>query len=334
MSMRVLRGVEAARADIFRAPVAATIGVFDGVHRGHRRILDALVAWAHEDGGEAVVVTFDRHPREVLVGEKPAALASLEHRLVLLARAGVDAVLVLPFDERTAATSAEDFVRDVLTGTLGAKKVLLGANHRFGHGRRGDLALLERLGPEHGFVARSVELEPADDAGHVVSSTAIREAIREGRLSDAERMLGRPVTVLGKVARGEARGRTLGFPTANLDLQHEARPPRGVYAALASIGEGEDPPTAGARRGLAVVTDGRRPTFHPEAGEDLLEVHLLDFHGGDLYGRLVEVSFLAKLRDEVRFSGAEALVAQIRSDVASARLRFGGLVAPAHRPNG
>src|SRR5579871_6766606 len=120
--MRVLRGFEAAKADSFRGPVAATIGVFDGVHRGHRRILDALVAWAHEEGGEAVVVTFDRHPREVLYGEKPAALASLEHRLVLLARAGVDAVLILPFDEKTANTEAEDFARDVLAGTLHAAR--------------------------------------------------------------------------------------------------------------------------------------------------------------------------------------------------------------------
>jgi|SRR5579871_6733345 len=324
--MRVLRGFEAAKADSFRGPVAATIGVFDGVHRGHRRILDALVAWAHEEGGEAVVVTFDRHPREVLYGEKPAALASLEHRLVLLARAGVDAVLILPFDEKTARTSAEDFVRDVLVSALGARKVLLGANHRFGHGRRGDLALLEKLAPGYGFLARQVELEPADEQGHVVSSTAIRDAIREGRLSDADRMLGHPVTVLGKVVRGDARGRTLGFPTANLDLEHEARPPRGVYAALASIGVGDEPPPENARRWLAVVNVGRRPTFHPEAGEDLVEVHLLDYAQGDLYGRLVEVSFLAKLRDEVRFSGAEALVRQIQADVADARRRFGGLV--------
>ncbi len=306
------------RPEKFGAPVAATIGVFDGVHRGHRRVLDALVEWAHADGGDAVVVTFDRHPREVITGEKPAALASLEHRLVLLARAGVDAVLVLPFDDRTAATTAETFVKEVLVGGLGARKILLGANHRFGHERAGDLALLLRLGPALGFQAREVPLEPADASGHVVSSTAIRAAIHEGRLDDAERMLGRPVTVLGRVVRGDARGRLLGFPTANLDLRHEARPPRGVYAALATV-------TDAPRRWLAVVNVGRRPTFTPEAGEDLVEAHLLDF-SGDLYDQELEVSFLAKLRDEERFSGPDALVAQIRADVSRTRERFGGLL--------
>jgi riboflavin kinase/FMN adenylyltransferase len=322
--VKILRDLEAARAESLRDPVATTIGVFDGVHRGHRRVLEALVEWAHEDSGDAVVVTFDRHPKEVLTGEKPAALASLEHRLVLLARAGVDAAFVLPFDERTANTTAEEFVRVVLVGALRAKKVLLGANHRFGKGRAGDLALLTRLGPELGFEARELELEPADAEGHVISSTAIREAIRDGRLEDAERMLGRPVTVLGQVVRGEARGRLLGFPTANLDLHHEARPPRGVYAAAVAIGEGSSPPSERTRRRLAVVNVGRRPTFHPEGGEDLVEIHLLDFTG-DLYDRTLEVSFLAKLRDERRFSGAAELVAQIGADVVEARRRFGAL---------
>lgn len=322
--MRVLRGLEAARAHPLRGPVAATIGVFDGVHRGHRRVLDELVAWARAGGGESVVVTFDRHPREVLTGARPAALASLEHRLVLLARAGVDAALVLPFDETTASTEAEDFARDVLAGALHARRVLLGANHRFGRGRRGDLALLERLGPELGLEARELALEPADEEGQVISSTAIRDAIATGRLGDAERMLGRPVTVLGQVVRGDARGRTLGFPTANLDLHHEARPPSGVYAASVAVGAGREPPVEGAPRSLAVVNVGRRPTFHPEAGEALVEVHVLDF-SGDLYDRTLEVSFLAKLRDERRFSGAAELVAQIAADVREARGRFGGL---------
>ena len=330
--MRILRGVGGVLPEQFRAPVAATIGVFDGVHRGHRRVLDALVAWAHEENGEAVVVTFDRHPKEVLTGEKPAALASLEHRMVLLARAGVDAVLLLPFDHQTAETSAEQFVRQVLVGALGARKILLGANHRFGHGREGDLALLKRMGQDLGFEARELALEPADVAGEAVSSTAIRRAIHEGRLSDAERMLARPVTVLGQVVRGEARGRLLGFPTANLDLHHEARPPQGVYATLVTIAEpGEAAPRETARRYLAVVNVGRRPTFHPEADEDLVEAHLLDFTG-DLYDRTVEVSFLAKLRDERRFAGAEALVTQIRADVADARRRFSGLLASAGLP--
>jgi riboflavin kinase/FMN adenylyltransferase len=321
--VRTYRGLDSVARGDLREPVAATVGVFDGVHKGHRRILDELVRWAREGGGSSVVVTFDRHPREVLRGEKPAAIQSLEHRLVLLERVGIDAAWILPFDRATASIEAEAFVRDFLVGRLGVKRVLLGADHRFGKDRRGDIALLERLGPRLGFEARGVPLEASQGSrtSETISSTAIRDAIREGRLEDAERLLGRPVSVLGEVVRGEARGRFLGFPTANLDLHHEARPPRGVYACLVALGEGGRPPEEGAPLRLAVANIGRRPTFHPEGGEDLVEVHLLDLDM-DLYGRTLEVFFLMKLREERRFAGPHELAQQIRADIAETRSRF------------
>lgn len=323
--MRVHRGLDQVSARDFQQPVATTVGVFDGVHRGHRALIDELVSWAHSHHGDAVVVTFDRHPREVLHGERPAALASLEHRLVLLERANVDAAVILPFDRSMASIEAEEFVRGVLVGKLGAKRVLLGANHRFGKDRKGDLALLRRLAPSLGFEVRGIELEVSAEKTATISSTAIRDAIKEGRLEDAERLLGRPVTVLGDVAKGEARGRQLGFPTANLDLHHEARPPRGVYACLVAVGEKGRAPDENAPRRLAVANIGRRPTFHPEGGEDMVEVHVLDLDE-DLYGKTLEVAFLAKLRDEQKFSGAAALVEQIRKDIDETRRRFGAAV--------
>jgi len=291
-----------------------TVGVFDGVHRGHRYLLDQLVAWAAEGEVDPVVLTFDPHPRAVLGQEPPELLTSLEHRLLLLERSGARGTVVVPFDRELASWTAADFVRRVYVEALGASRVLVGRNHRFGKGRQGDLALLQRLGAEHGFEAREVELETLGP-DQVISSTAIRDALRRGDLDGAARLLGRPVSVLGDVVPGERRGRELGFPTANLDLHHSARPASGVYAARARTVPADDP--AGPLR-PAVVNVGRRPTFHPEADVDLVEVHLLDV-AEDLYGARLEVVFLAKLRDEQRFDGPAALKAQIEADVARAR---------------
>ena len=291
-----------------------TTGVFDGVHRGHAKIITELTRWAHsKPGSDAVILTFDRHPRVVLRNEKTHLITSLAHRLRLFARLGVDAVVVVHFDHDFAALSAEDFVRQVLVDQLGAQRILLGEDHRFGHGRRGDLALLEKLGPTLGFEARAVHLEELGD-DLVISSTEVRKAISEGQLEAARGMLDRRVSVIGEVVTGDGRGRTLGFPTANLDLHHEARPPRGVYLGtatqLGALGA-EDPPTTGLQ--LALVNIGRRPTFHPEANVDLVEAHLLDFDD-DLVGTTLEVTFLKRLRDEQRFDGPEALKAQIARD--------------------
>lgn len=334
MTFRRFRFGDPGLPEAFRAPAVA-LGVFDGVHRGHLRVLADLTRSAAAAGVDPVAVTYHPHPREVLTGQGPELLTSLDHRVVLLARQGLAGVVVFPFSREVAAWSADEFVERLLVRGLRASQVLVGAGHRFGRGRQGDIELLRRLGARHGFEAREVALErlaPAPDPDpsaplasaaatappereQIVSSTAIRQALREGRLDEAAALLGRPVSVLGEVVAGDRRGRLLGFPTANLDLHHAARPPRGVYAARARVlgPAGEEGPLL-----PAVVNIGRRPTFHPEVDRDLVEVHLLA-GGRDLYGERLEVLFAARLRDERRFSGPDELRAQIERDAARAR---------------
>ncbi|RMG07755.1 MAG: bifunctional riboflavin kinase/FAD synthetase [Planctomycetota bacterium] len=299
----------------FHRPAVA-VGVFDGVHRGHQEVLKTLEDWARdgEDPSpvDTVVVTFSHHPRKVIEDAAFRLLTTLEHRLLLLERQRIGGVVVLPFDEVMAAWPPEDFVRRVLVEGLGASRVLVGTNHRFGKDRAGDFALLSSLGERYGFRAREL---PLRCDGQVISSTAIRQAVKLGELGTARRLLGREVSVLGRVVEGDRRGRTLGFPTANLDLQHAARPPAGVYAARARTvgpGRGEGPLLP------AAVNIGKRPTFPSEEGEELVEVHLLE-GGRDLYGELLEVFFVEKLREEQNFSDSAALRAQIAQDVARAR---------------
>jgi riboflavin kinase/FMN adenylyltransferase len=283
-----------------------TIGVFDGVHRGHRHVLELLRSIADRLRGEAVVITFDTHPRAVLEGAPPKPLLSLEHRLRLLERLGVDATVVLPFDERTRDTTYEAFVEDVLVAGLGAKALLLGYNTNFGRGGLGTfstvLPLAERLGFE------LVEAPPIAVRGRPVSATRIRDAVARGDLAEASDLLGRPHALLGTVVRGDGRGRTLGFPTANLDVGSELLPPAGVYQVVATVR---------GQRWSAVANVGVRPTF-PSAKppRPLMEVHVpgVDF---DFYGEAVEVELVRKIRDEERFASKEALVEQIRRDVAS-----------------
>jgi riboflavin kinase/FMN adenylyltransferase len=304
--MRIHRGLADVSPERFRRPVV-TIGVFDGVHRGHARVLEVLRAEAR--GGDAVAITFDTHPRAVLEGRAPPRLTSLDHRLLLLARAGVDATIVLHFDERLAEVGAEEFLTAIVIGRIGARSVVLGADSHFGRGREGNVAFLERVKGRLGLDLRAVPLV-VDEKGETVSSTAIRRAVLEGRLEDAARMLGRPVSVLGRVVEGDRRGRTLGFPTANLDLVQEIAPPRGVYLALV--------PLAGEAR-RALVNRGVRPTVERGAAlpQETFEVHILGFEG-DLYGRSLEVFFVRKLRDERRFPSLDALVAAIERDRAEA----------------
>jgi len=305
-----------------------TVGVFDGVHRGHQAVITQLVAWAREGAVDPVVLTLWPHPKQVVTGEAPQLVTDLEHRLVLLERAGVIPV-VLPFDLEVARWPAETFVERVLVRGLGASRVLVGPDHRFGRERQGDLELLERLGAAHGFEARAARLafsgarlEAAgpDGKGVDVSSTRVRAALSAGDLPLAEALLGRPVSVLGRVVHGDARGRTLGFPTANLDLGPALRPPRGVWAVRARLLA--DDGTPGAWR-PAVANVGRRPTFLQDA-PDLMEVHLLDAAASPiapdaLYGLRLEAELVAKLRDERRFSGPDALRTQIAADCAAAR---------------
>jgi riboflavin kinase/FMN adenylyltransferase len=294
-----------------------SIGVFDGVHLGHQAILAANRARAGALGAIPAVITFRRHPKRVLLGREPRTLTSLEHRLELFRQAGVEHVLVLSFDEALRELEPEEFVERYALEALGARAFVLGFDSKFGRDRRGTPELLKRLGYDV-EVVREVLV-----SGRAVSSTAIREAVELGDLEGARRMLGRPVAVLGTVVAGDGRGRTLGFPTANLNLHHELHPPQGVYAGWARVFRRERP--EGAREHAAVANVGLRPTVAREAPhqrEPHFEVHLLDFEG-DLYGANIEFRFEARLRAEQRFESLAALSAQIQEDVAAARLLLG-----------
>jgi len=284
----------------------ATIGAFDGVHKGHQRVLGDLRTWAATLGAKSLVVTFDRLPRSLTRGRAVPCITSLEHRLVLFERLGIDACAVLRFDRRMRNMAARDFVTNVLCDKLRVRGVLLGYNCRFGRNAEGDFALLEQLAADGVCLARQ-SARPATSGGAPVSSSAIREAIESGRLRAAARMLGRPVALLGTVVPGEGRGSKLGFPTANLDLHHELKPPSGVYLGTARIWRKWMP---------ALVSIGRKPTFAPALHDDVVEV-LIPGLRRDIYGRDIEVCFGRRLRGQKQFDSAEALVEQVRKDAAA-----------------
>lgn len=287
-----------------------SIGVFDGVHLGHAAILAANVERARELGAVPTVVTFQHHPKQVLLGRAPRTLTTLEHRLELFARRGIAHTLVLAFDEELRRTPAEHFVDELLIGKLGARSFVLGFDSKFGEGRRGTPELLAELGHDVRVVPQVVV------AGRPVSSTAIREAVELGDLEGAARMLGRPVSVFGEVVRGAELGRRIGFPTANLDLHHELHPPPGVYACLAHRIESAERPRSSYR---AACNIGFRPTVGGErSAAPVVEVHLIDFEG-DLYGERVELEFVARIRSEQRFPDLGALEQQIARDVRAVR---------------
>jgi riboflavin kinase/FMN adenylyltransferase len=299
----------------------AALGIFDGVHLGHQEVLRRLKEWAAQRRAKAGVVTFAQHPRKVLDGRAPDLVTSLPHRLLLFERAGVDFTWVLEFTPELSRLSAAEFAQRYLVDQLGIHGLVLGFDSRFGHDRVGsDSPELAALARRLGFEARALPPVLGPD-GQPISSTRIREAIWEGRLREAERFLGRRVSVLGEVVRGAARGRRLGYATANMDLGREVRPPFGVYATLAEF-EG--------RRHRSITNVGYRPTLAPalvlgEKPDLLIETHLLDFTG-DLYGKVLEVHFVEKLRDEQRFPDVQTLVEQIRADERKARKILEGVV--------
>ncbi len=290
----------------------ATLGMFDGVHLGHRAVLGETVDWARELQAPAVAVTFDVHPRTLLAPrEVPDTITSLEHRLQHFEALGIDTACVLPFTPELAHLSAGDFVQAYLVDWLHVQAVALGHTGRFGKDQRGDIHFLRDLGQRHGFATREVAGVIA--CGQPVSSTAIRDAVRAGELDCAAEMLGRPVSVLGTVVPGEGIGRSLGFPTLNLDPHHELIPPQGVYVTRVCWGE---------NAWQAVTNIGHRPTVDASGPRDLLvEAHLLDW-SGDLYGQHVEALFLQRLRAEKKFDSREALSAQIAADTEAARAWF------------
>lgn len=312
--MIVWNGIEAVDAAL--GPFVATLGNFDGVHRGHRAILDAAVSLARRSSLRSVLVTFDPHPLEVVAPARmPQRIQTRRQKLRALDAAGLDAVLFVRFDEQLASLDGETFFRDVLDGKLPLSAVRVGRGFRFGRGRSGDLALLERLGRELGFDVAGVDHVVVD--GETVSSTAIRRLVVEGEAEHAAKLLGRPFAVEGFVVRGDGRGRKLSFPTANLHVENELLPRRGVYVTETSVLASRHP---------SVTNVGIRPTF---AGEGLVvETHLLECDE-DLYGERAEVRFLARLRDERKFAGPDELADQIARDKAAATAFFQGLPEPA-----
>lgn len=288
-----------------------TVGVFDGVHIGHRGILAEARRLADDENLRVVAVVLDRHPNTILDPEHlPPLLTDLQFRLELLEGAGVDVAHVLRFDEVQSLQSAEDFVAEVLIRQLCATAQIGGEDFHFGHRRRGDAATLADVGASHGLKVVTVPLVRADDE-HAVSSTRIRELVRSGATESAARLLGRAHEVRGVVEHGDARGRAIGFPTANVAVPGSiALPADGVYAGWYVDPDGVAHASA--------INIGRRPTFYDENGLLLVEAHLIDFDG-DLYGQHAGVRVGRRLRDEIRFSGIDALTDQLRIDVEAAR---------------
>jgi riboflavin kinase/FMN adenylyltransferase len=302
--MRILRDLPSFPPEL--RPSVAALGAFDGIHLAHAKILDTAVERAHALGVSAVACTFDPHPSAVLRPQQaPAPIATLEENLARIAERGLDATLVIRFTREFSRMEALAFVDEVLVRTLGAREVVVGFNHTFGSGARGTAVLLRELGARHGFVTHV--LPPLQVNGLTVSSSAIREALREGEVELARALLGRPYSLTGTVQRGAGRGRTLGFPTANLKPDRPLALAAGVYAARARW--------AG-QRAEAVVNLGYRPTF--DEAQYWVEAYLFDF-SGDLYDRPLTIEFVSRIRAEMKFPGVEALKAQVQADMAEAR---------------
>lgn len=282
-----------------------TVGVFDGVHLGHKGVLQELLSAAKDHAAEPAVLTFATHPDGLVAGSSPPLLVSLDHRLQLLAREGVQVALVLPFDEALRALDAGRFARTILAERLRCRCLVMGFDSALGRNREGTLPVLRELGRGLGFTVRSAP--PLLWQGQPVSSSTIRAAVEAGDLGRAWALLGRPFSCLGAVLPGEGRGRELGFPTANLETEGRVLPPRGVYAAEAYL--------AGLRW-PAVLNLGTGPTFG--GGRLRLEVHLIGYAGPDFRGSALEVLFHARLRSERSFPDARTLILQIRQDVEAA----------------
>ena len=306
-----------------------TIGAYDGLHIGHREVIDRVIARARATGRRSVLVTFDRHPASLVRPESaPKLLTDHEQKIELLRATGIDAVAVVRFDAAQAAESPDDFVRRVLIECLAVEHIIVGADFHFGRGRAGNVALLEQLGRadgatnagrDTGFTVEPVALVPGND-GVTASSTEIRRLITEGDIAAANAMLGRPYQMRGVVAHGDKRGRTIGFPTANVEVPAGiCRPADGVYAAwYTRPSTGEVLPAA--------VNIGRRPTFYDDAPVSLVEAHVIGRPNDessdrylDLYGEQAQITFVKRLRGEKKFDGLESLAAQLVRDIDDAK---------------
>jgi riboflavin kinase / FMN adenylyltransferase len=303
--MRVLHTI--AELEQIPQPIVLAFGVFDGVHLGHQEVIRRAQIHARAIQAQMVLFTFSPHPVRVLRPElAPLLLCALPHELMILDRLGVKNVLVCPFDKELADTPAGSFITHIAQKCRNLNAIFVGENWRFGKGREGDILMLQLLGKRLGFEAFGIA--PILIDGQPVSSTLIRRAVEAGEFDEAHALLGRPYTVLGDVVKGKQLGRTLGFPTANLDVHNEQLPPLGVYAVQAKLDQVWHP---------AVANLGMRPTVAEEL-KPQLEVHLLDY-SGDLYGKQLEVRFIRHLRSEKKFPNLEELRAQIAQDSALAR---------------
>jgi riboflavin kinase/FMN adenylyltransferase len=294
-------------AKVAAARPVVSVGSFDGVHLGHQYILNELVEWARREHAPAVVVTFRTHPREVMTGKVMPSLNSPEHKLRLLSKAGVDAILMLEFDDRIQQLTARDFMEQCVRDALNARGLLVGFNNHIGKDREGTYPVLREIGAGLGIEVR--ESERVEVSGLAMSSSAIRKHVASGDFLWARKMLGRPYSIVGHVTPGDKRGGGIGFPTANIALAGLAYPPQGVYGVRVKH-EGE--------WHLGAANIGTRPTVAPARVDPLLEVHLLDFEG-DLYGHELEVEFLFRVRDERKFAGLEELKQQLARDVEAVR---------------
>ena len=306
--MKTVQGLGGLPPDV--KPSVATVGVFDGVHVGHQMLIGKVVDEARARGATAVVVTFDRHPLELLSPpDAPQLITTLRQRAEVFEELGVDVLLVLRFDDKFRQFPAEHFIDAVLVDALGAVHLVVGANFRFGHGGTGSVEMLVDLGKKYGFTVDVFSLLGENEGQPAVSSSLIRKQLADGEVERVAEELGRPFRLEGHVVKGAGRGRGLGIPTANLDVPDKVILPKvGVYAGYLEH-DGE--------RHQAVINVGYNPTFE-ERDRPIVEVHALDFDA-DLYGTVIGVEFTHHLRDEVKFDSADALMEEIRHDIARAR---------------
>lgn len=302
--MKVYRGLHELEGK-FRSP-AITLGNFDGVHSGHGEIFRRLKKRAGEIGGEALIFTFDPHPAKVLRPElSPSIITPLSEKLRLIEEYGLDGIILADFNKEFAAQHPTSFVKDILHGKLGAKLVIIGHDFTFGKGKEGNIDSLISLGKEAGF---SVEVvEPIRLDGEIVSSTRIRAMIKDGKVKEASRLLGRHHSIEGKVIKGHGRGKPLGFPTANIDFQAELLPKYGVYAVKAQLGQ---------RQLTGVTNIGIKPTFNDD--EPSIETHIFDFDES-IYGKDLKISFVNRVRDVRSFNNTQDLSDQIAKDIGKAK---------------
>jgi len=289
----------------------AAIGIFDGVHRGHQYLIKQMLSEARRLKALPIAVTFFPHPAHILRPDlKLGYLTSLKDRFRYLSDLGVAACYVVRFNRSFAKIEPQKFIKDILVDKLGVKAIFVGEDFRFGKGRSGDITLIEKLAPQYGYELHAVSA--FKEGQKVISSTRIRHLIGESKLNEAVQLLGRPVSVSGKVIKGSQRGKSLGYPTANVNYESDILPPQGVYVVKVLLSKKTYP---------AIANLGLRPTFDNKISKLHLEVHIFDF-SKNIYGKQVRVEFLKKIRNEKKFTGPQELVIQIRKDEAMARRYF------------